>query len=166
VDAIANLISWPLVISSALGFIIFFWVLKRFMWGPVLGIIDERRASIEAAFQEVDDARADVERLKTEYQTHLEQINAEAQAKLQDALAKGQEAAAQMRADAEAQREKLLARTHEDIAREKEQALAELRNQAIELSYEISKRVTKQQLDRGKHDQLVASFIDELKELN
>jgi F-type H+-transporting ATPase subunit b len=165
-DAIVNLISWPIVISSAIGFIIFFLVLKRFMWKPVLDVIDERRSSIEAAFQEVDDARAEVERLKADYQAHLEQINAEAQAKLQDAIAKGQELAAQLRSDAEAQREKLLARTHEDIAREKDKALAELRNQAIDLSYEISRRVTKQQLDRGKHDQLVASFIDELKELN
>ncbi len=165
-NPISDLISLPLVISSAIGFIIFFLVLKRFMWGPVLNVIDERRSSIEAAFQEVDDARTDVERMKQEYQAHLEQINAEAQAKLQEAIAKGQEIAAQLRADAEAQREKLLARTSEDIAREKEKALAELRNQAIDLSYEISRRVTKQQLDRAKHDQLVASFIDELKELN
>jgi F-type H+-transporting ATPase subunit b len=166
VEAIAQLISLPLVISSAIGIIIFFLVLKRFMWKPVLDVIDERRASIEAAFQEVDDARADVERLKQEYQAHLEQINAEAHAKLQDAIAKGQEIALQLRNDAEAQREKLLARTQEDILREKDKALAELRNQAIELSYEIARRVTKQQLDRGKHDLLVASFIDELKELN
>jgi F-type H+-transporting ATPase subunit b len=155
-----------MIISSAIGFIIFFLVLKKFMWQPVLGVIDERRESIEQAFQEVDDARAEVEKLKHEYEAHLEKINAEAQEKVQAAIEQGKRAAEEIRAEADKQREKMLERTHEEIQREKDKAVAELRNQAIDLSYEISNRVTRQQLDRGRHDQLVASFIDDLKGLN
>ena len=163
---ILNLINLPVLISSLIGFVILWWVLAKFLWKPVLNIIDERRESIEQAFQEVDDAREDVEKLKADYEEHLSKINAEAQVKVQEAVEKGQQIAAEIRADAEAQREKLLAKTQEDIAREKDKALAEMRNAAIDLSFSISRRVMQEGLDRETHDRLVQGFIDEIKELN
>jgi len=163
---ILNLINLPVLISSLIGFVILWWVLAKFLWKPVLNIIDERRESIEQAFQEVDDARDDVGKLKAEYEEHLTKINAEAQVKVQEAVEKGQQIAAEIRADAEAQREKLLAKTQEDIAREKDKALAEMRNAAIDLSFSISRRVMQEGLDRETHDRLVQGFIDEIKELN
>lgn len=165
-EAIANLINLPMVISSAIGFGIFFWVLLKFLWKPTLKVIDERRDSIEHAFQEVDDARADVERLKREYEEHLKRINDEAQDKLNEAVEKGRELAAQIREDAENQREKLLEKTREDIARERERAVADLRNQAIDLSFTLGRRVIQEGLDRETHDKLVERFISDIKELN
>lgn len=165
-EAFATLVNLPELIASAIGFLIFAWVLVRFLWKPVLNVIDERRSSIEQAFQEVDDARAEVEKLKVEYEEHLARISSEAQERLQEAVEKGQQIAAELRADAESQRERIIARTHEDIAREKDKALAELRNAAIDLSFTISRRVMQEGLDRETHDRLVRGFIDELKELN
>ena len=63
-------------------------------------------------------------------------------------------------------REKLLARTQEDIQREKEKALAELNNAAIDLSFRIAQRVMKEDLDKDRHDRLVSSFISDMRELN
>ena len=156
-EAVSQLINLPLLLSSAIGFGIMLWVLQKFLWKPVLGIIDERRESIETAFAEVDQAREEVAQLKTD---------SEAQAKLQEAIDRGNQAADELRAAAEESREKLLQKTHEDIAREKEKAIAELRNQAVDLSFAIARKVTQDGLDRERHDKLVNSFISELKELN
>lgn len=165
-EVLAKLINLPVLISSLVGFIIFYWVLCKTLWKPVLGVIDERKESIEAAFQEVDDARRDVAGMKADYEARLSEINAEAQAKLQEAIDKGQQVAAEIRAAAEDSREKLLAKTQEDIEREKQKAIAELRNQAIDLSFNITERAMKQKLDREAHEALVKSFISDLKELN
>lgn len=161
-----ELINLPVLLSSLVGFLVLLWVLGKFLWAPVLGAIDERRDSIEQAFREVDDAKAEVARMKAEYEAHLVQIQSEAQGKLQEALDRGKQMAEQIRVDAEEQREKLLAKTGEEIQREKEKALAELREAAVGLSFDISSRVLKDGLDRGQHDKLVAGFIDDLKRLN
>jgi F-type H+-transporting ATPase subunit b len=161
-----DLINIPLLVSSLLGFLILWGVLSKFAFKPVLRIIDERRESIEAAFQEVDDARAEVARLKAEYEGNMARISAEAQAKLQEAVEQGQALAAQLKAEAEQQREKLLARTTEDIQREKDKALAELRNQAIDLSFAMASKVLQGGLDRSMHDKLVADFVKDMQELN
>jgi F-type H+-transporting ATPase subunit b len=163
---VLSLINLPLLLSSLIGFLVLFFVLKKFLWKPVLDVIDERRASIEQAFQEVDDARADVAKMKADYEAQLGRINAEAQARLQEAVERGQQVAAEIRAAAEDSREKLLQRTQDDIAREKDKALAEIRNTAIDLSFTIARRVMREGLERDEHDRLVAGFIDELKGLN
>lgn len=162
----AELINWPVVFSSALGFTVLFLVLRKFAFGPVLQIIDDRRASIEAAFAEVDQARADVARMKSEYESNLARINAEAQAKLQEAVDQGKALAEQLKAEAESQREKLLAKTHEDIQREKDKALAELRNEAIDISFALATKALQGGLDKSMHDKLVTDFVKDLKELN
>jgi F-type H+-transporting ATPase subunit b len=161
-----DLINWQVLFSSLIGFIILFMVLRKFLFPPVLQMIDERRESIEAAFAEVDQARDDVARMKAEYETNMARINAEAQAKLQEALAQGQALAAQLRAEAEQQRESLLARTQEDIRRERDKAVADLRNEAIDLSFAMASKVLEGGLDRSLHDKLVADFVRDLKELN
>jgi F-type H+-transporting ATPase subunit b len=141
-------------------------VLNKFAFKPVLQVIDDRRTSIEAAFQEVDDAKAEVARMKAEYEGNLARINAEAQAKLQDALDQGKALAEQLKAEAEAQREKLLAKTAEDIQREKDKAIADLRNQAIDISFALATKALQGGLDKSVHDKLVADFVKDLKELN
>ena len=165
-EAIAQLINIPIFLSSLFGFLIFAWVLKKFLWKPVLNVIDERRESIESAFQEVDDAREEVKTLKTEYEQKLKEINAEAQAKLQEAVAKGQQVAAEIKAAAEESREVMTRKAQDDINREKDKVLAELRNAAIDLSFSISQRVMQDGLGKEQHDNLVKSFVDDLRELN
>lgn len=165
-EAFAQLVNLPELLASLIGFMVLFFVLRKFLWKPVLNVIDERRASIEQAFQEVDDARAEVARMKADYEAQLSRISAAAQERLQQAVERGEQVAAEIRTAAEDQREKLLARTQEDIAREKEKALAEIRNSAIDLSFAISRRVLRDGLDKAAHDRLVSTFIDDLKGLN
>jgi F-type H+-transporting ATPase subunit b len=165
-EAIAELISLPVLLSSLVAFLVLFFVLKKFLWKPVLKVIDERRESIEAAFQEVDDARAGIEQLKLDYEQKLAGISAQAQAMLQEAVEHGQQLAAEIRQSADESREKMLQRTQEEIAREKDKAMAELRNAAIELSFAISQRVMRDGLDRERHDQLVQGFIEELQHVD
>jgi len=163
---LGDLINLPLLISSLLGFLFFAWVLKKFLWGPVLGVIDERRDSIEQAFREVDQAKADVAQMKSDYEAQIASIAAASQARVQEAVETGQRLAAEIRTAAEDQREKLLRKTQEDIQREKEKALAQLREQAVGLSFEIAQRVLREGLDQAQHDRLVQRFVDDLKRVN
>jgi F-type H+-transporting ATPase subunit b len=85
---------------------------------------------------------------------------------VQEAVETGQRLAAEIRTAAEEQREKLLVKTQEDIQREKDKALADLREQAVGLSFEIAQRVLREGLDKAQHDRLVQRFVDDLKRVN
>ena len=39
-------IKWPEIVTNILGFLLLFFGLKRFAWGPILGLLDARREKI------------------------------------------------------------------------------------------------------------------------
>ncbi len=67
-------LEWQKMLTHAVGFIIFFWVMKKFAWGPLLNLLDERRQKIADSFKEIDDKGAATDKLKGEYEDKLKNI--------------------------------------------------------------------------------------------
>src|SRR6266545_2198833 len=70
-----------LMIWTVLCFLATFFVLKRFAFGPIQKIIDERRQRIREALQEADNARAEARKMLDEHRA----LMAEARGKVVDA---------------------------------------------------------------------------------
>ena len=153
------------IICAAIGFFIVVMVLKKYAWGPVLATIDARQAEIAKSFDEIERKQAMTQSLLDEYSQKLRGIEADANEKLQEAVRKGQELAAQLRQEAELQRERILSKAQDEIAREKQLAKDELRKLTVELSFELTQKVLRTKLDEQEHNRLVRQFVDDLKEL-
>ena len=72
IEVVPGLMIWTLVC-----FAITFFVLKRYAFGPVQKIIDERRQRIRQALDEADNARAEARRL-------LEELEADRQRRIEE----------------------------------------------------------------------------------
>jgi len=53
------------------------WLLKRFLYSPVLAVIEARRAATAKTIADAEAVRRDAEGLKSEYQTHLAEVDKE-----------------------------------------------------------------------------------------
>ena len=49
------------VLTHTVGFLITVWVLKRFAWGPLLGMMEERRNKIVGEFQKIEEEKEKVQ---------------------------------------------------------------------------------------------------------
>jgi F-type H+-transporting ATPase subunit b len=67
-----------ILITQIIGFLIVLWVLKRYAWGPILGMLEERRARIANEVQTSERLRQEAEKLKGEYENQLKTIEAQA----------------------------------------------------------------------------------------
>ena len=85
-----------LFISHTFGFLITLWILKKYAWGPVLDLLEERREKIKSEFQKIEDGHAEVEKLTAEYNAKLSQIDDERRAKITEAVNQGKEIAEEM----------------------------------------------------------------------
>ena len=45
---------WQLLLTHSFSFLITLWILKRFAWGPLLDLIDERREKIVGEFETIE----------------------------------------------------------------------------------------------------------------
>ena len=56
-------LQWQLLVTHAVGFLITLWILKKFAWGPLLHMLDERRKNISGEFEKIEHKKEEVTKL-------------------------------------------------------------------------------------------------------
>src|SRR5271165_4387636 len=120
------LINWFTVIAQAINFLILVWLLKRFLYKPILHAIDEREKGIATQLAQAEAKKAEAQRDRDDFQHKNEAFDQERAALLKKATD-----------EAKAERQRLLdeARKDADLLRAKRQDA--LRNEQSNLSQEI-----------------------------
>ena len=157
-----NLIDWRLVGTQIIGFLLTLWLLRRFAWGPLLKVLEERRQRIAAEFQEADRQKGEAAALKAQMDQELRGIEAQARKRLQEAVAEGQRVAGEIRTQAQQEASQRIARADDEIAREREKAKEMLKEQVINLAMRSAEKILRKEIDGPAQRKLVAEFIDEV----
>jgi F-type H+-transporting ATPase subunit b len=156
------LIELPLVLTQILGFLILLWVLRAFAWGPLVGLLEERRRKIAGEFAEADRRNADAEALKARYEQELKGIEAQARQRILEAVAEGQRVAGEIKTQAHADATARLARAEEEVLHEREKAREVLKQQMAVISIHTAERILRERLDEPAQRRLVERFIEEV----
>jgi F-type H+-transporting ATPase subunit b len=72
-------LSWSTFVLEIINFLILVWILKRFLYKPVLEVIARRRAGIEKIRNDADILHSDAEKMKEQYEGRLADWNKERQ---------------------------------------------------------------------------------------
>ena len=131
---------WTFALQTA-NFVILVWLLHRFLYKPVLRMIDARRAEVEKQYAEASKAKADAEATRAATEAARAGIVKERDAALKVAAAQAQEAAQARHAQAEREAEALVADARKTLATEREQVLAEARRLALDLGEAVARRL-------------------------
>ena len=150
------------IVTQVIGFIIAVLVLKRFAWGPILKLLDERRAAIAGRFAEADTAKQGAERLRAEYEGRMRDIDAEARKRMQEAIGEGQRVASQIKEDARREGREAVTRARDEAERERSKARILLRDDIVELALSATEKVVGERLDPDRHRRLVNEFIQDV----
>ena len=157
-----NLIDIPQVATQILGFLLMVWILRRYAWGPLIGMLEARREKIAGEFKEADRLKAEAVGLKAKYEADLKTIEAHARHRMTEAVAEGQRVAEEIKSQAQKDAAARLERAGDEIAREREKAKEILKQQVIGLSLRTAEKILRQKLDDPAQRQLTGEFIDEV----
>jgi len=69
------IIDWFTIVAQALNFLILVWLMKRFLYKPVLHAIDDREKRIAAELADADKKKADAQKERDEFQHKNEQFD-------------------------------------------------------------------------------------------
>lgn len=150
------------IVSQALSFLLLLWVLRRFAWRPLLGVLDARRARIEEHLREAARLQEEAARLQQDLARRLAMIDDEARVKIQQAIQEGRRMAAEVQEDARTQAQGILAKSKETIELELAKAKVTLRDELAELTASAVQRLLRQTLDEKTDHRLIASILEEL----
>jgi len=157
-----NLIDIRMVGTQILGFLLLLWGLSKWAWGPLTAQLEARRQKIAGEFAEAERRQLAADALKVKLEQDLRGIDAQARAKLQEAVSEGQKVAGEIRTQAQKEAQDRMARAEDEMMREREKAKELLKEQVIGLSIATAEKILKAKLDEPAHRKLAGQFIDEV----
>jgi F-type H+-transporting ATPase subunit b len=150
---------WVLV--SIVNFLVILYLLRRYLWGPILGVLANRAEKIRQGLAMAEEARAERERIKAEVERLLAEARRDAQAIAERMTKAAEAAAADIRAQAKAEADRIRERGREDAKQLHDQALAQLRSELAGMVVLAASRVLGREVDAEQHRTLIERSLDE-----
>jgi F-type H+-transporting ATPase subunit b len=153
---------YDILITQMLGFLIVFWVLRRYAWGPLMGMLEERRMRIATEVQTTEKLRREAEALKAEFENQLRNIEAQARQRIQEAVAEGQTVAEEIKAAAHTEAQAITQKAKASVEMEYKRARVELRAEIVNTALGAAERLLEKSLDTEEHRKMVDRFLTDL----
>jgi F-type H+-transporting ATPase subunit b len=150
------------ILTHIAGFLIAFWVLKRYAFGQLLKMLEDRRERIRADFARAEDARSSAERLEADYRERLTNIETEARQKIQEAVNEGRRVAADIKEHAHGDARTIIEKAKADLVRDIATARVQLKEEIVAMTLAATQRLMRESLDDQRHRKLINEFIDQV----
>ena len=164
---LANSLTSPalgLVFWTTIIFIIFFLVLKRFAWKPILNAVKARDEMIKGSLASAEKARKEMLKLQSDNEAILKKARDERESILREARDIRDKLISEAKGQAAAEAEKLVEKARTGIEREKAKALEDIREQVAFLSVEIASKLLNERLQRtDEQAKLINSYLKDMK---
>ena len=153
------------VFTQIIAFLLFLWVLRKFAWGPVMAMLEERRSRIKAEFDKIDNLEKEVNDLKEKYQTKIDEIEKEARELRLQEIKRGKEICDKMQEDAKHMISQEREQLEQQLAVEMAKAKVELRDFIVDLTINASSKLLHQSMDDETHRHLVDEYVRQVTEI-
>ena len=159
-DVLNNLnVDLKLVLVNIIGFVILLVVAKKMVFDPIGKVVTERDSDISGQYDRLESAQREMEALKSDYETRLTAIEAEAREKIQTAIKEAQAARDQILADAKQKSHEIVSKAEAEAERAKEQAMTELRMRIVDIAVGTTRRIIGESLSADRQTALVDEYI-------
>lgn len=149
------------LVWQIINFLILLFILQRVLFKPILRLMDKRADSIRESVDEAERMRQFAEETRRKTEALLDDARHQANEIVEGSrrIAEQYEASEKDRARREA--ELLIERAKDEIQLERDRAVSEVRQQAVDLAILAAGKVIEQQLNVDQHRQLVTQFLAE-----
>ena len=146
--------------------ILLYFIMKKFLFGPIKKMIDERQKEIDDLYADANQSKADAAELKDRYETRLAEANEEKEEILRNAYRKAQLREEEILREAQDKVAQTLKRADQQIELEKKRAMNEIKNDVSTMAVDIASAVLARDIREKEHTALIDSFIENLGENN
>ena len=148
-----------LFVWTIITFMVLFFVLAKFAWKPLIKMLQEREEMIRDSLDDAEKAKTELEHLNEE----SEAIMTKARAEAQTILANGKAAAEKVKEDtiakAKEQAKKIIKKTEKQIQIEKDKAIADIKQEVVNLSLSVAKKLINKNLNDADNKSLIEETL-------
>ena len=148
------------LISQIINFLIILFILWRFVWNPLVRLMDQRKQRIQESLAEAERVRQEAAQEQAAFEKRLAEERQKATAQVAEAAKQGQQVREEIVAAAQRESEQIVANAQRQATDMQAQALADARRQIADLAVLAAQKVIGTSLDEGRQRQLVNEFLD------
>lgn len=157
VDVWTMLFTW-------VNMLILFTVMKKFLFKPVMNILDQRDAEIKKIYDDANDANEKAVTLEKEYSEKMAQARDEAGEIIKQATLTAQKREKEIIESAHQQVAAMTRRAETQIAQERKKAYQEIKEEISDISVAIAGKMVQREITAADHEALISQFIENVGE--
>lgn len=157
----------PILLGAQIfNFLIVFFILKKFLYKPVLNVLKKRQITIKEGLKQAEDARIRLEKVVIEEKNILRNAQLQSKKIIEDARLESVGIARQMNIEAKKQTEKLLSDTKEQITRESIETEKRLALSTSKLAVTFLEKALKEFFSPKEQAEVISNALKEIKKTN
>ena len=153
------LIDWFTVVAQALNFLVLVWLMKRFLYRPILDAIDAREARIAGELADADAKKAEAQAKRDAFEHKNEVFDQQCAALFNQAAEKARVERRRLMDEARAEAAELNARRREALRREADNLNETLRRRTGHEVFAIARKVLSDLAATSLEERIVEVFI-------
>ncbi len=157
-----KMLSGSEILAQIVSFFLLLFLLRVFAWKKILGLLDQRKEKISSELGEIENTKQEITRLKEDYESKLSTISAQAQAKIDAAIAEGKELNAQMRKKAHEEAQDIITDARKQVKYEVSKAQEQLKEKIVDIALGAAQSLIQEKLTGEADRKIVEEFIEEV----
>ena len=152
-----------LFIWTILVFVVLLTLLKKFAWGPLLAALEERQEGIRKSLDDAAQARKELEQVQEESNRIVAKARADADAIIASGRADALKLQEELRAKARLEAEGIVKNAEREIQQQTTQSLAQIREEAVDLSISIASKLIQRNLSKKDNETLIQDTLKQIR---
>ena len=147
------------VIFQILNLLLLMVLFKKYLFKPVMEILEKRQAEIEGHYQEAQQAETDAKAMKADYESKMAGARQEADRVIKTATESANAMSASIVEDARTQADQLKRRAQIEIDLERRRAFDEVKGELSGIALDIASQVIEREVNEKDHEAFIDEFI-------
>lgn len=155
-------ISFWNILWTAVNLLIFYLFAKKFLFGRILKVMEERKKHINGQFEEADKKEQDALNLKKQYEDKLESANDEGNEIINKAKKSADLQYNRIIADASEKADRLIENAHKSVENERRKVLQAAQSEIADIAMTAAKKVIAGNTSANNDSRIYNDFINEV----
>jgi F-type H+-transporting ATPase subunit b len=154
----------PILLGAQIvNFLVIFFILKKFLYKPVLDVLKKRQITIKKGLEQAEEARIKLEKVVLEEKNILRQTQLQSRKIIEDAKTESAEIAKRINEEAKKQTEKLLSDAKEQISRDSLETEKRLALNTSKLAVSFLEKALKEFFSSKEQNEVLTNALKKIK---
>ena len=153
-----------LLLAQIINFSILLFLLKRFLYKPILKVLDERKKRIETSLKQAEEIQKKFVEANIEQEKILDTAKLQASKIIENAKEEAKVLSRKLQEETNKEIESTLERAKSALQLEKQKMISEAKGKIVDIVALVTEKVTAKTLQKAEKEKLVNNALSEIKE--